>query len=80
MRISHDLSVPNSNLGAELASGFSWAYQNGADVITNSYGDWGGWYYNDLHSLVLEYAITNALTYGRNGKGSVLVSVASLDF
>ena len=38
MSISHSLSL-TPNISAELASGISWAYENGADVINNSWGD-----------------------------------------
>ncbi len=50
----------------ELANGFNWAYQNGADVISCS---WGG----GAPSNILSNAINNALTYGRSGKGCVIV-------
>jgi len=54
-----------------LADGFSWAYQNGADVISNSWGFIGG-----FPSSITNNAITNALTYGRGGKGTVIVFAA----
>jgi len=66
-------TYPNSTIAEEKASGISWAWQNGADVINNSWGDFGGHFYNDLKSVVLEDAILDALTQGRNGKGSVVV-------
>ncbi len=72
MVVSHQL-ISTPNISAELASGISWAYQNGADVINNSWGDQGGAGYNQLHSTILENAIINAMTLGRNGKGSVVV-------
>ncbi|WP_051590737.1 S8 family serine peptidase [Flavobacterium daejeonense] len=74
MSISHSLSL-TPNISAELASGISWAYQNGADVINNSWGDQGG-QYNQLHSSILESAITNAMTLGRNNKGTLIVFAA----
>ena len=49
------------------------AWQNGADIISNSWGDQGGAFYNDLHSSLLESAIDNALTNGRNGRGCIIV-------
>ena len=76
IRVSHDLQTVTSTTSAELASGISWAWQSGADVINNSWGDQGGYYYSYLHSSTLESAIVNAMTYGRFGKGSVVVFIA----
>jgi serine protease len=75
MPVSHSLNL-TPNISAELASGISWAYQNGADVINNSWGDQGGQYYNQLHSTILENAITSAMTIGRNNKGTLIVFAA----
>jgi subtilisin family serine protease len=69
--ISHSLAF-TPNLGAELASGISWAYQNGADVINNSWGDPdtnGG----NFGTAILENAILDAMTIGRNNKGTIVV-------
>jgi serine protease len=79
MVVSHNLqSVPG--IAAELADGIAWAWQNGADVINCSwgavvgdYGDPGGL---NLVSAVLEEAIIEAMTLGRDGKGSVVVFAA----
>ncbi|MEH6659620.1 S8 family serine peptidase [Leeuwenhoekiella marinoflava] len=49
-----------------IANGINWAWQNGADVLSNSYG--GGSY-----SSVIENAINNAVNNGRSGKGSVVL-------
>src|SRR5690606_10557439 len=71
MSISHSLYII-PNISGQLASGFTWAYQNGADVINNSWGDpdaIGG----NLGSTILENAIMNAMTLGRNGKGTVVI-------
>ncbi len=51
MSISHPLTI-SPTISQELASGISWAWQNGADIINNSWGDQGGAFYNDLHSIV----------------------------
>jgi subtilisin family serine protease len=59
----------NSVTPQQLANGFNWARQNGADVISNS---WGG----GAPSDIIEDAITAALTQGRNGKGMVVVFAA----
>mgnify|MGYP001321862623 CR=1 FL=1 len=72
MAISNPLTITNT-ISQELASGISWAWQNGADIISNSWGDQGGAFYNDLHSSLLESAIDNALTNGRNGRGCIIV-------
>ncbi len=73
MDISHTL-LPSQTFASELASGFSFAWQNGADVISNSWGTFeGSSAYSDMHSYILENAIANAMTLGRNGLGSVVV-------
>lgn len=73
--VSHSLSA-TPNVSAELASGISWAWQNGAAVINNSWGDQGGYYYYDLQSAALESAIDNAQNNGRGGLGTVVVFAA----
>jgi len=70
--VSNPIS-PNSTIAAELASGISWAWQNGADIINNSWGDFNGLYYQYFHSSILEAAITSAMNLGRNGKGTLVV-------
>lgn len=72
MAVSHDL-YPSYSMSSELASGIAWAYLNGADVINNSWGDQGGAYYGLLNSALLEDAIIKAMTFGRGGKGTVVV-------
>jgi len=52
-----------------IANGITWAYQNGADVLSNS---WGG----GLPVTVVNTAITNAVTLGRGGTGAVVVFAA----
>ena len=56
--------TPKSNMA--LANGINWAWQHGADVINNSWV-----------SLVkvdaIDDAINNALTQGRDGKGTIVV-------
>ncbi len=67
MSVSNSLSL-SSNLESNLANGINWAWENGADVISCSW-----WCYkNDL----LEDAIDNAVTKGREGKGCVFVKSA----
>ncbi len=74
MGVSHDIIVSNT-YSAELASGITWAWQNGADVINCSWGDNCG-EDQELHELIIENAIINALTNGRNGYGSIVVFAA----
>ncbi len=74
MSVSHHFLV-STTTSAELASGISWAWQNGADVINNSWGDQGG-NLLELHTTTLEAAIVNAMTVGRSGKGSVVLFAA----
>lgn len=50
-----------------IASGINWAWQNGADIINCSWGEVGAF------SQLLETSIVNAMTFGRSGKGTVVV-------
>lgn len=52
-----------------ISSAINWAWKNGADVISCSWG------LEDSNSTI-ELAIDSALTYGRNGKGCVFVKSA----
>lgn len=72
MEVSHPLTLIPT-LSEDLATGINWAVQNGADILSNSWGDQGGAYYNNLHSALLEDAIDNAIDNGRNGLGCVVV-------
>lgn len=67
MSISNSL-IPSANMEVKLANGINWAWQQGADIISCS------WYCtpNDL----LEDAIDDAVTKGREGKGCVFVKSA----
>jgi subtilisin family serine protease len=67
MSVSIDLSWGNTP--QQFANGFNWAWQNGADVISNS---WGGY----AASSIIDNAITNTLSQGRNGKGTIVVFVS----
>ena len=73
MSVSHSgYNFPNITAG-QYASGISWAIDNGADIINCSWGDLNGIYYTTFHSTILENAILNAITFGRNGKGTIVV-------
>ena len=72
MSISHTLDI-TPDISEELADGINWAWQNGAQIINNSWGDQGGQFFDQLHSALLENAINNALNNGRNGLGTILV-------
>lgn len=56
----------------DLAEGMEWAVDNGADVISNSYGGGGP-------STVMDDAVEYALSYGRNGLGCVVVFASGND-
>ena len=67
MSVSNSLSL-TSNLESNLANGINWAWENGADVISCS------WWCEK--NELLEEAIDNAVTKGREGKGCVFVKSA----
>lgn len=68
MRVRMMFEAPASTLD-QIASGISWAWQNGAEVINCSWGATA----SNAYSALLENALTNAMTNGRYGKGSVVV-------
>ena len=57
----------------DLAAGINWAWLNGADVISNSWG------HTLLQGTFITDAINNAVTLGRNGLGCVVVFAAGND-
>ncbi len=63
MSISIRFSSTNYN---KLADGINWAWQNGADIISNSWGGGGP-------STIFNNAVTNAFNNGRNGLGTIIV-------
>lgn len=68
------VSISNSLMGTsnsriKRADGIIWAYKNGVDVISNSWGS------STEHSAINE-AIAEAFEYGREGKGCVIVFAA----
>jgi subtilisin family serine protease len=72
MSISNSLTL-GPNVQQELADGINWAWQNGAWVISNSWG------HNALASSLIDAAIDDALTQGRNGRGTIVVFAAGND-
>jgi serine protease len=70
--ISNKFLTEYSQFPEQLANGINWAWQNGADVINNSYGDQGGGFYSYYHSALLENAFTDAMTFGRGGLGCIV--------
>lgn len=71
MPVSHPLTA-TATASEELANGLTWAWQNGASVINNSWGDQGGRLHDRLKSALLEDAIEVALTQGRDGLGTIV--------
>jgi len=69
MSISNGLFI-HAGASQDLADGINYAVNNGASVLSNSWGHAG------LQSQFLDDAITNALTNGRGGLGCVVVFAA----
>ena len=65
--ISNELEFKYQN-SFKLANGITWAYEHGVDIISCS---WGA-----VYNSILNDAIRNAFTYGRHGKGCVVVFAA----
>ena len=63
--ISNSLNV-TTNSRLKRADGIIWAFQNGADIISNS------WTSSTYHEAIDE-AVQEAFSYGRQGKGCVIV-------
>jgi subtilisin family serine protease/PKD repeat protein len=57
---------------SSVTSGINWAIQNGASILSNS---WGG----GLNSLSVNNAIDNAVNNGRNGLGAIVIFAAGND-
>lgn len=65
------ISIGNSldittNSRLKRADGIIWAYQHGADIISNSWG-------SSTYHAAIDEAIQDAFSYGRQGKGCVIV-------
>lgn len=77
--ISISFSLFDLNFISNFANGFNWAATNDVDVINCSWGFEGINSNSNLSSSLLEDAIDNALTNGRNGKGCIVVFAAGND-
>lgn len=62
----------SSNSRLKRADGIVWAYKNGVDIISNSWG-------SSTKHAAIEEAIADAFKYGREGKGCVIVFAAGND-
>ena len=77
--VSINTSSSNTGFSDQAAQGISWAWQNGAEVINNSWGiDIGN--NPGMQSVLLEDAINDALTLGRSGLGCVVVFSSGNDY
>ena len=61
-----------TNSPLKFADGIVWAYQNNADIISNS------WHYLTHHGVIDE-AIQDAFRYGRHGKGCIIAFASGND-
>jgi serine protease len=68
MSVSNTLTF-GINLIQSLADGINWSWENGASVISNSWG------HNSLQDVLIDDAIDDALSFGRNGLGTVVVFI-----
>ena len=60
------MSLSGLTTDAQIANAIEWAWQNGADVLSNS------WYW-DVPAAIIDNAIENATTLGRGGLGCVIL-------
>ena len=67
--VSCNLRDTTTNSRVRRAQGITWAYQHGADIISNSWT-------SGTHHPAIDNAIYNAFTNGRQGKGCVIVFAA----
>lgn len=68
MSISNTINIVDSLSAFNNARGINWAWKNGADIISLSW--------NCMNLRIVEEAIDSAITYGRNGKGCIVVKSA----
>jgi len=72
MSVSNEL-IGYPEISEDLANGINWAWENGADVISNSWGGGCQAGYDALYSEMLEESIINAMSLGRNGRGCIVL-------
>lgn len=72
MDVSNSLAG-TANSRIKRADGINWAWQNGADIISNSWG-------SAVQYQVINDAIANALQNGRSGKGTIIVFATGNDY
>jgi len=72
MSISNDLAISNGSMAIQIALGFDFARMNSASIISNSY-------FVPAQNTILDKAISDALTLGRNGSGCVVVFATGND-
>jgi subtilisin family serine protease len=73
MSISNQMTNPTPASRQQRGEGINWAVAHGADVISNSWG-------SSVQYQIIDDAINNAVTQGRNGKGCVVVFASGNDY
>lgn len=78
MSVGHSINFTTTTCAQEMSQAISWAAQNGASIINNSWGDLNVsvLYQNLAKSNLLEKAIVHAINNGRNGLGCLVVFAA----
>ncbi|MBK1896753.1 S8 family serine peptidase [Chryseobacterium paridis] len=72
MAVSNSLAA-TTNSRKKRGNGINWAWQNGADIISNSWG-------SSVQFDEITDAIANAIQNGRNGKGTIVVFASGNEY
>ncbi len=72
---SVNIFAPNTS-NSDVADGITWAVNQGADILSNSWG-WGSCTYNDASVTA---AFASAASNGRSGKGCLIFVASGNDF
>ena len=72
---SVNIFAPNTS-NSDVADGITWAVNQGADILSNSWG-WSSCTYNDAS---VTSAFSSAASNGRNGKGCLIFVASGNDF